>query len=986
MANDYWLPLEDPPRDERAERIGPPDVAVPADEPRRYDRRGFFRVMGLSTAAVAAACKRAPVTKLLPPARAEEGVTPGRADWYATTCAGCSASCGLLVKSRDGRPIKIEGNPEHPESRGGVCAVGQAWVLSVYDNGRARRPRVRGRAASWEALDAEVRAGLARAKAAGKEIRVVTPSVLGPTARAALARFLAAHPGAKRVVFDAVSEDAIVLAHRATHGRAAIPSYHFDRASCVVSFGADFLGTWLSPVTFTRAWAAARDPARPEMLRHYQLEGRLSLTGSNADERIRLAPSEELSALGGLVRRLSDRASYPGKGTLHAALLWPRSGHLPAEVLDRLAGELWGARGRALVLSGSDDVRAQALVNAANELLGAYGTTVDLEAPLFDAPEAMTFAELVAELEKDRVGVAIFWDANPLYAHPRAAAIEKHLARVDLTVAIAARADETASRAAVLAPRHHALESWDDAEPRQGVVGLSQPLLPPLFATRAAGESLLSWAEERTRYLDFLRRRWEKEVYPAAAKRPAVFQAFWDRSIHDGFAAITPRQGAAAFDAAATATLLSPAGEGRLQPQPGLELVLHASVALRDGALANNGWLQEVPDPVSKVTWGNYAALSPARARALSVRDGDVVTIAAGADTIELPVCVQPGTHDGVVAVAVGYGRTRAGRIGDRVGANAWPLAALEGGRVRMTRAGVTLRPTGRRDPLAKSQIEDRLHHRPLIHETTAEEYRRNPKAGGSEKHAPSPRLGLWPEHEYNGHRWGMAIDLTACTGCTACIVSCQAENNIAMVGKDEVRRRREMHWLRIDRYYQGPEESPRVVHQPLPCLHCENAPCETVCPVLATVHSSEGLNQQVYARCVGTRYCANNCPAKMRRFNWFEYDRSDALANMVLNPDVTVRVRGVMEKCSLCVQRIQEGKALAKEEGRPVRDGDIQPACAQSCPAGAIVFGDLNDPASRLAALVESGRTYTILEDLNIRPRVRHVTKVRNPGPRSAG
>jgi molybdopterin-containing oxidoreductase family iron-sulfur binding subunit len=400
---------------------------------------------------------------------------------------------------------------------------------------------------------------------------------------------------------------------------------------------------------------------------------------------------------------------------------------------------------------------------------------------------------------------------------------------------------------------------------------------------------------------------------------------------------------------------------------------------MRDGRLANNGWLQELPDPISKATWGNYACISPARAARLGLRDGDVVEVGAGEKRIELPVLIQPGTHDDVVAVAVGYGRTRAGRIGNGVGVNAFPLAAEVDGRVILTGRTATLAPTGRREPLARSQIQHTQAGRPMVREARLEEYLRNPRAG-NESHPP-PRLSLWPEVEYRGHRWAMAIDLNRCTGCAACVVACQAENNIAIVGKEEVRRRREMHWLRIDRYYRGSPENPAVVHQPLPCLHCENAPCETVCPVLATVHSTEGLNQQVYARCVGTRYCANNCPPKVRRFNWFDYDRSDPLANMVLNPDVTVRVRGVMEKCTMCVQRIQEGKAAAKAQGRPVRDGEIRMACEQTCPAGAIVFGDLNDPQSRISQLVKSPRSYGILEELNLKPRVTFLTRIRNPG-----
>jgi molybdopterin-containing oxidoreductase family iron-sulfur binding subunit len=982
----YWQSLSDlEPAGDRCAEKDPghphdaPAGSSPSEEPRKIDRRGFFRVMGLSGAAfTAASCKRAPVTKLLPFVQHPEEVTPGVASWYATTCAACEAGCGLLVKSRDGRPIKIEGNPQHPWSQGGACAVGQASVLSAYDADRAKKPRSRSKTTTWDALDAEVTSGLARVAASGRVLRVVTAPRLGPSEEKALGALLARYPGAKRVVFAALGEDAIALAHRATHGTAAVPSYHFDAAHVIASFAADFLGTWLSPVAFTRRYAQGRAYSMPHaMSRHWQLEPHLSLTGTNADRRIPLRPSDERRALLALARRLAIKGGFAGKEELAPALEAPEPS-VDARSLDELSEDLWRERGRALVISGSDDVATQVAVNVVNHVLGNYVTTLDLSTPLWRDAGAMPFGDLLGELEKGEVGALVFYGVNPVYAHPAGAALADLLPKVELTVAVADRADETARLCQHLAPAHHFLESWGDAEPVGGVLSVLQPLVRPLFTTRAAPESLLRWAGDRTDWLAFLKSRWEREVFPRAVKRPLLFQSFWDDAVHDGFARVEVTRADGTFlpGPAASALAAAPARAAK-----GLELWLYAPVALRDGRMANNGWLQELPDPVSKVTWGNYAAVSPARARRLGLKDGDVVALEVGGRKLELPVLAQPGTHDHVVAVALGYGRTRAGRIGNGVGVGAFALAPTLAGRARLWAAGATLAATGRRDPLALSQVESSQHGRGLVREVTLEGLRGNPRLGEDEGQKP---LSLWPEHEYQGHRWGMAIDLTACTGCSACVVSCQAENNIVIVGKDEVRRRREMHWLRIDRYYEGPPENPRAVHQPMPCLHCENAPCETVCPVLATVHSTEGLNQQVYARCVGTRYCANNCPTKTRRFNWFEYDRSDALANMVLNPDVTVRSRGVMEKCSLCVQRIQEGKAQARAEGRALWDGEIRTACEQSCPAGAIVFGDLNDPNSRLTHIARSGRSYTILSELNIKPRVRYLGKVRNPGHRS--
>ncbi|MEK6608678.1 MAG: 4Fe-4S dicluster domain-containing protein, partial [Myxococcota bacterium] len=937
------------------------------DSDRTYSRRDFFRVMGLSTAAVTAACSRAPVEKIIPYLVKPEEVTPGVASFYATTCGACPAACGLLVKTRDGRPIKIEGNPLHPLSRGGVCATGQAAVLTLYDATRARRPATGGRETTWAAQDAAIRGALARLAAEGRAIRLVAPSRMGPTEEAAIGRFLGAYPTAARVRHDALSTDAVADAHAATHGVAAVPAYRFDRARLIVGVDADFLGTWVSPVAFTRAYAEARAVGDGEgaaarrarlqaMARHVQLEHGLSLTGSNADERLPILPSDVTPVLAYLARQL---------GAASVAAPAPQA---PREALDRLAGELDRARGAGLLVCGSADAGAQALVNAINQTLGNYGHALTLDDAV-PRPESRPMASLIEELRAGTVGAVIFAGVNPVYDHPDGQALGGLLGNVTLTVSMADRRDETAARAVHLAPDHDALESWGDAEPRRGLLSLRQPAVAPLYDTRARAESLLRWAGVEQTLYDFMRARWEAEVFPRAAA--ASFQAFWDRSVQDGVAEVACEPIAAAYRPEGVAEVLAahPArGAGG-----GLELALHAPVGLLGGALGNNGWLHELPDPIAKTTWGNAAAIAPATAARLGLHDGDEVTVAVGPRAVKLPVLVQPGVHPRVVAVALGYGRTAAGPIGNGVGANAFPLAS-----VGPAPGEVSIRPTGRRLPLARTQTHHSMEGRPLVREVDASSLRADPDAA---RPPAEPEDTMWPVHRYPGHRWAMAIDLNACTGCSACVVACQAENNVPTVGADEVRRGREMHWIRIDRYYAGSPDAPRVVHQPMMCQHCENAPCETVCPVLATVHSSEGLSQQVYNRCVGTRYCANNCPFKTRRFNWFDYPHQDATANLVLNPDVVVRSRGVMEKCSMCVQRIQEGKAQAKAEGRPVRDGDAKTACQQSCPAGAIAMGDLNDATSRVARLAASGRSYRLLADLHVGPAVRYLAKIRNMG-----
>ena len=964
-------------RNEFAEEL---PVGVAYAPPDANSRRDFFKVMGLSAAAAMVACNRAPVQKVIPYVARPDEVTPGLSLWYASTCNGCSAQCGLLLKTRDGRPIKVEGNDEHPVSKGGVCAVGQASVLSLYDASRARFPALACQRTPWAQLDGAVTQGLRKASEEGLAIRVVLPWVMGPTAEAAVKRFLAAYPTARTVRYEPLGELAAMGdAYRITHGARVVPDYRFDRAKVIASFGADFLGTWVSPVAFTRQYTEARDAAgKREMARHFQVEPVLTLTGAAADRRFLVAPSDMAPALGALVRKLAEKAGreLPALAALPATALTEAA-------LEEMADTLWAQRAHALVVCGGDDVASQVLASTANALLGNEGRTVSLtDGQVLDA-DALSYGELLAELRAGSVGAVLFLGVNPAYSDPRGAELEALLKGVPLTVATNDRLDETATLARFHAPDSTALESWGDAEPRRGVLSLRQPAVAPLHETRAVVESLLLWAGAPRSHYDFLRARWETEVFPRAGAAGQDFSAFWDDAVRRGVVTLPAASGEAP---AFREDGLTKALAGMARPSVEWELVLYPTVAVRDGAPANNGWLQEVPDPITKATWGNQALIAPARAQALGLSDGDVVRVAMGGKTVSLPVLVQAGTHPSVIAVAVGYGRTKAGKVADGIGANGYPLASVTEGRALRAVPGVTVEATGERQQLALTQTYHRLEGRPHVREAELAAFLDNPRAGnevegghggGKDKHP----LSIWSGHEYKGHRWALAVDLSACTGCSACVVSCQAENNIPSVGRDEVLRGREMHWMRVDRYYQGDEANPQVVHQPMMCQHCENAPCETVCPVLATVHSSEGLNQQVYNRCVGTRYCANNCPTKVRRFNWFDYKHDDPLERMVLNPDVVVRSRGVMEKCSLCVQRVQEAKASAKREGRPLKDGDAQTACQQSCPAKAIHFGDINDPTSAVAKLSRDGRAFRLLEELNIGSSITYLTKIRNAG-----
>ncbi|MCC6861208.1 MAG: TAT-variant-translocated molybdopterin oxidoreductase [Bryobacterales bacterium] len=957
----YWKSL--------AERAGGPDFSVQAEtefasSPLRSiepdpGRRAFLKAAGFSFAAsVMAGCSRAPVQRAMPYLDQPGGVIAGRPVYYASTCAGCAAGCGVLVKTRDGRPIKLEGNPEHPLSRGGLCAAGQASILGLYDSLRLKHPLMEGKQAAWQKVDEEI---LRRLKGAGA-VRVLSHTVNSPTALWAIAGFLAQFKDGRHVMYDPLSCSAIPDAHEQTHGVRAVPHYRFDRAEVIVSFDADFLGTWISPVEYTAAYRAGRDAeATRRSCWHAQFESRLSITGSKADRRVRLAPIE-------VERSLHQLASLVESGAPQDA---------PPH-LQEAAARLRKAAGRSLVVCGIQSAEAQVLCNTINHKLGNYGATVDLEKPSRQrAGSDRALASLLEELRGGKVDALFILGANPVAELPGGVALAAHIRKLPLSVSIVEREDESAAATRFVCPDHHYLESWSDAEPVAGVVSFTQPVIRPLGGTRSSIESFSLWSGRPKTAQELVRERWSGKVN-------------WEESLRNGFARIeSPAAAPRAFKAVAV-----PPREAK--PAEGYELVLYPKAGMLDGRHAYNPWLHELPDPITKITWDNYACLAPAAAAKLGVAEGDVVRIEGGPVSVELPAVLQPGQDERTVAVALGYGRKASARFakvgpawldsrGASVGANGLVgtncagLLAFDGASLRYSRAGIRIVRTGRRQALAATQDHHTLAApgggpaRPIIQETRLAELTKHER-----KHETHP--DLWPEdHPYTGHKWAMAIDLDACTGCSACVIACQVENNVPVTGKDEVRRKRAMHWLRIDRYYTGTPDEVEVAHQPMLCQQCDNATCETVCPVLATVHSSEGLNQQIYNRCVGTRYCANNCAYKARRFNWFDYPRDDRLANMVLNPDVTIRSRGVMEKCTFCVQRIQQARLEARRRGEPLRDGDIRTACQQSCPAQAIVFGDMNDPNSKVSRLMRSGRAYKVLEEINVRPAVTYLKIVRN-------
>jgi len=951
-------------------------------------RRDFLKTMGFGLGAVSlAACTVAPTKKSVPYLIQPEEVTAGLPNYYASSYKGAS----ILVKTREGRPIKVEGNPACTINNGSLDAQAQASVLDLYDTAKLKAPLLNGVEYAWEDVDAFAKTGLNKSQATGKTIVIVTSTINSPSSKAIIAAFTAKYPTTKHVVYDAISYSGIINANNNSFGKAALPQYRFNKANVIVSFGADFLGTWISPLQFTKQYVSNRNSASlksKKMSRHIQFETGLSITGTKADSRIAIKPSEEGIALLNLYAELSGQ---PTTAKLS-------NNTIAEKAIKLVAKELSAAKGAALVVSGSNNVATQTIVNAINSLLGSYGSTIDLDNPSYQfTGNDDDFTVLVAQMKAGKVGAVLFMDANPAYNYSDVKGFKEALSKVPTKISFSDKNDETASLCNAVAPNHNYLEAWGDNNPIEGYYTIIQPTINPVYNTRQAEQSLLLWSDSAVKdYYTFVKANWEASVLPLVGKK-------WTDMLQLGFVTLPEKSNSLISFKGDVNAIANKVIADSKNTSAAVELHLYNSIAIGDGKQGNNPYLQELPDGVSKVTWDNYAALNPKYAQKLGIAEFDLVTIKADTYSIDLPVLFQPGQAHETVSVALGYGREKVGKVGDGVGKNAYPFLS--------TNKKVTITKIEGFYELAQTQTHHSIEGRDIIRETSFANYLENPSHGSGNHGEKHKTYDLWKKFDQPGHNWVMAIDLNACTGCGACIVACNAENNVPVVGKDEVNRRREMHWIRIDRYYSYNEESKSiteekeiehiegrmenisVVHQPMMCQHCEHAPCETVCPVLATVHSSEGLNHMAYNRCVGTRYCANNCPYKVRRFNWFNYwndSRFDNYLNneftqLALNPDVTTRSRGVMEKCSMCIQRIQASKLEAKIGKRKLVDGDVKMACQQTCPANAIIFGDANDPESEISKALTDERVYYVLEELNVQPGVGYMTKVTNTGLQEA-
>jgi len=922
-------------------------------------RRTFLRLMGASIAlAGASACTKQPKERIVPYVRQPEELIPGKPLFYATAMSVAGIATGVLAESHLGRPTKIEGNPEHPASLGATDAIMQASLLTLYDPDRSQTVTLNGHISGWGSFIAaftKAREDAAAKKGAG--IRILTGTVTSPTLAAQIQDFLAAFPAARWHQYEPCGRHSARAGATSAFGRPMNTIYRFDRADVIVSLDSDFLAsTTPGNLHYARDYSARRRAAAENSNtpppRLYVAENTPSVTGSMADHRFRMTAGE-VAAFAVNIARGGGSAS-------------------PADVRAVLK-DLEAHRGTSIVIAGEHQPpEVHAIAHAVNQRLGNTGKTVVYTDPVEANPvdEIASLIELVTDMRAGAVENLLIVGGNPVYDAPADLNFLDALKRVKLRAHLGLYSNETAAWCHWHVPEAHYLESWSDARAYDGTASIVQPLIMPLYGAKTSHEIINVLANQADRSAHATVRSYWQAQY-----RGTDFDDFWQVSLHDGvmagsrFAELTPPP--------AKTPPLDAAG---VAPSVGLEIVFRPDPSIGDGTMSNNAWLQEMPKPQSKMTWDNAVWISPKSAERYGVTTGDVIEVEIQGRKVDGAVWVMPGQADESLTVHFGYGRTRAGKVADGVGFNAYALRATE---ALWHGAGAKITRKSQGYNFANTQHTQTMEERDPFRAATYAGFHEKPDFARPEEKRVPAELTLFPQWEYSQHKWGMSIDLNACIGCHACTIACQAENNIPVVGKEEVAKGRHMNWLRVDRYFKGPVDDPEMYFQPVPCMHCENALCELVCPVAATVHSAEGLNEMVYNRCVGTRYCSNNCPYKVRRFNFFLYADWDTQSLVsIRNPDVSVRSRGVMEKCSYCVQRINHAKIEAEKQDRPVKDGDIVTACQQVCPAEAIVFGNLNDPNSKVAKLKRQQRDYGLLEELNTRPRTTYLARLRNPNP----
>jgi len=957
----------------------------PGKEPKNHGvaRRDILKLMAASAALSGlSACTKLPVQKIVPYVRPPEEIIPGKPLFYATAMPSPEGAMGLLVESNMGRPTKVEGNAEHPGSLGATDIFAQASVLMLYDPDRSQVIVHEGRISDWAAFltaIANARADWKTNNGAG--LRILTGATTSATFAAQMKALLMQFPGAKWYAHEPCGPYNAREGARMSFGRTVDCGYRFDQADVIVSLDADFLYSGSTCVRYARDFADRRRVTGPsaQMNRLYVVESTPTNTGAMADHRMALRASQ----IGGFARALAAEIGVPAYTSGSVA-------GVSEKWIDALARDLKTHRGSSLVIAGESQPPAvHALAHAMNQALGNAGKTVIYIDPIAVSPETDGLAELAKEIDAGQVSALVILGSNPVYTAPSDLNFTPKLLKVALRIHSGLYHDETAELCHWHIPEAHFLESWSDARAYDGTVGIVQPLIAPLYDGKSKHELVTALAGEAGKSgHDIVRGYWSSQR--PAKQSEKQFEDFWETTLHDGWmrGTVSPIRSMTANLAGAEipATALNSVSGT-------LEVVFRPDPTVGDGRYANNGWLQELPKPLTKLTWDNAVLLSPATAERLGVTNGDVVKLSLDGRDVSGPVWIMPGHANEAATLHLGYGRRRAGHVGTGIGFNAYTLRTSA---TAWIAAGLRIEKIGDRYLLATTQqhhvidkdgrkVEEESEaavERDVLRVGTLAEFRKNP-AFAKDSEEVTKRTSLYPDYAYEGYAWGMAVDLNSCTGCGACVVACQSENNIAVVGKEEVSKGRDMQWIRVDNYFRGDLDNPENYYQPVMCQQCENAPCEVVCPVGATVHSPEGLNEMVYNRCVGTRYCSNNCPYKVRRFNFKLYsDWTTPSLFGLRNPNVTVRSRGVMEKCTYCVQRINAAKIDAEKEDRSVRDGEIVTACEAACPSRAIVFGNINDKESRVSKLRAQSRNYSLLGDLNTRPRTTYLAKLRNPNP----
>ncbi len=970
-----------------------PEQASELNDP--VTRRHFLKLMGASLAFAGLTSCRWPKEKIAPYAHRPESRTPGVPEHYATAMEINGIASGLLVKSFDGRPIKIEGNPSHPINKGTAGVLDQASVLQLYDPDRSRGivryDQGKEITQNWDTFSSFAQNHFSRLKKqSGKGLYVLSESSSSPSFQDMCKRFKQTFPHAKWFEYEPISNDNERVGTKLLFGKPARPQLQLDKAKVIFLFDADLFASHPAFIKYARDFAKGRRPNEEWMNRLYVIESGYSTTGAMADHRLPLRASQTETFICALAAELviNQKFSLPAEFQFLDKTLSKFQNHsFPQKWIKALAKDLVQNKGQCVLAAGwNQSSTVHAVMHCLNVLLRNVGETIHFTEEIDRPLHSESIRSLNEEIKAGKVDSLLILGGNPVYNSPVDLEFGKQLSVVPNSIHLSLYRNETTKTCSWHVPRAHYLETWGDARAYEGTVCTIQPLIEPLYGGKSFIEFLAIIMDEEPKSGYEITRRTFRNLFGSTN-----FEASWQKALHDGilsdrsFETTRPVIQNNEIESLLAQITLPTENDER----PPLEIVFKQDSCVYDGRFANNGWLQELPDFMTKIAWGNAAIISQETADAYGIQNEELITLKHEGRELQIPVYVMPGHASHSITLPLGYGRTSAGTVGNGLGSNTYLLRTIQAMNFVY---GVELTATGQQYKLASTQnhhaidtvgMEAKQHRLgELVREADLKEYREHPNFAEHRVHAPEFKP-LWEVHQYEGHKWGMAIDLNSCIGCNACVAACQAENNIPIVGKEQVSNGREMHWIRIDRYFKGEESNPQVSHQPVACVHCENAPCEQVCPVAATVHSHEGLNLMVYNRCVGTRYCSNNCPYKVRRFNFFNYRTGlSETEKMAYNPEVTVRSRGVMEKCTYCVQRIEAVKIKAKNERRPIEDGEIVPACAQTCPTQAIVFGDLNDKDSQISQLHENNRAYGMLAELNTKPRTEHLARVRNPNP----